>query len=406
MFIKAVKLRPLIILSTLLLCVFVFISPFPAIALGQGITIFIEGVELVVDNPPFIQDGRTLVPVRAIFEALGATVQWDGATGTVTATRNKDHIKLRVGSKQAEVNGRQIILDVPPIIKDGRTMVPLRFVSESLGARVNWDGSLRTITVNLPGEPSIRFFGLVQGEDGTPISGIPLEITAADYTGRTKSDSRGCYSLSVLSSQESNWWLSPYITDYVYYRYLVQGAKPGSAYELNFTLYPADNVVKGKVQDERGNPVAARPMLAFHNETGLGSRTITDANGNFSLPLSAAKGKKWQIELQPGRELFYQVKTIELQKEKDISLTFTLAAADSRLHGYLKDSVGRGLEGIYVKGESSQGYGISYTNAKGYFNIPIASSLSDTWKVTAYLPAGAKTKEVAVKEKGVYQVNL
>ena len=95
MFIKAVKLRPLII-KCLLLC-FCFISPFPAIALGQGITIFIEGVELVVDNHSFYSGWKDPGACRAIFEALGATVNGMGQPGRLQpATRTISNCELVV----------------------------------------------------------------------------------------------------------------------------------------------------------------------------------------------------------------------------------------------------------------------------------------------------------------------
>lgn len=86
-----------------------------------------------------IVNNRTLVPLRSIFEELGATVQWDQKTKTVTVTKENTKVWLKIGSKNTQVNGRTVTIDVPAQIVEGKTLVPLRFISESLGAAVNWD---------------------------------------------------------------------------------------------------------------------------------------------------------------------------------------------------------------------------------------------------------------------------
>lgn len=102
------------------------------------------------DTQPTIENGRTLVPLRAIFDALGAQVQWDGDTQTVTATRAGTEIRLIIGG-QAYKNGLPVALDVPAKIIDDRAMVPLRFIGEALGCQVNWDGN--TQIINITDEP-------------------------------------------------------------------------------------------------------------------------------------------------------------------------------------------------------------------------------------------------------------
>lgn len=110
-----------------------------AIIIKSGIVVYIDGKRLYFDVPPQIDGGRTLVPLRAIFEALGCKVNYDSKTKNITATKGETKISLTLGSKKANINGVETILDVPAKELSGRTIVPIRFVSESFGTSVNWD---------------------------------------------------------------------------------------------------------------------------------------------------------------------------------------------------------------------------------------------------------------------------
>jgi hypothetical protein len=103
--------------------------------------------ELKFDVDPYIKDGRTLVPFRWILEALGAEVSWNPNERSVLAKSNNTNIYLKIGKTVTYVNGNKVIIDVPAEIKDGRTFVPLRFVAENLGAIVTWDGKARTVSI-------------------------------------------------------------------------------------------------------------------------------------------------------------------------------------------------------------------------------------------------------------------
>ncbi|MFZ5595858.1 MAG: stalk domain-containing protein [Bacillota bacterium] len=116
---------------------------------AAAISVIINGNRLTTDVAPYIKDNRVLVPFRALFEALGATVGWDNVNQVVTGTRNGKEIKLTIDSKTAYVDGKAVELDVPATISNGRTFVPLRFVGESLGAEVSWDEASQTVKVSL-----------------------------------------------------------------------------------------------------------------------------------------------------------------------------------------------------------------------------------------------------------------
>ncbi|NLC08198.1 MAG: hypothetical protein GX755_09595 [Syntrophomonadaceae bacterium] len=95
----------------------------------------------LTEVPPTMENNRILVPVRKIFEALGAEVSWEGETRTVIATKGKTKVELPIGSTRAKVNGKNVKLDVPAKIHEERTLVPLRFVSQALGGKVSWDAN-------------------------------------------------------------------------------------------------------------------------------------------------------------------------------------------------------------------------------------------------------------------------
>ena len=115
---------------------------------AEDISVVINGKEQNYDVMPVIVDGRTLVPMRAIFESLGAKVGWIEHSKTVTGTRNGKTVKLRIGDNLAYISGDETILDVPATIIGGRTMVPVRFVSEMLGESVGWDTETKTVIID------------------------------------------------------------------------------------------------------------------------------------------------------------------------------------------------------------------------------------------------------------------
>ncbi len=110
-------------------------------------TVILDGQELTFDVPPIIEDGRTLVPLRAVFEAMGAEVSWDQETRTAIGVRGDTTVCLPIGSTEPTINGVVYELDVPGKIVDGRTLAPLRFVGEAFGGEVGWNGATQTITM-------------------------------------------------------------------------------------------------------------------------------------------------------------------------------------------------------------------------------------------------------------------
>lgn len=110
----------------------------------------VNGIERSIDNEgtvPIIINERTLLPVRAVVEAMGGTVKWNGDTQTVTLNRNSDTINLIIGSQTAYLNDKAEVIDTAPTILNNRTMLPIRFIAENFGFTVNWDNEYQTVTI-------------------------------------------------------------------------------------------------------------------------------------------------------------------------------------------------------------------------------------------------------------------
>lgn len=118
-------------------------------AAARPIEIILDGRLLTSEAPPYIKpkNNVTMVPLRVISEGLGAQVDWLPVTKSVTINKDGNTIVLRKGSPTAQVNGTAVSLDVSVEISSGRTMVPLRFVGEQLGLQVDWNSASRTITL-------------------------------------------------------------------------------------------------------------------------------------------------------------------------------------------------------------------------------------------------------------------
>lgn len=117
---------------------------------------FTSGIKIVINNEYLkesqkatIQKGTTMVPMRAIFESLGADVKWNQATKTITATKGNDKLVLKIGAKYLTINGNKIPFDVPAKVVDNSTLVPLRVVSESFDGVVSYGKTGKATTISI-----------------------------------------------------------------------------------------------------------------------------------------------------------------------------------------------------------------------------------------------------------------
>jgi len=114
-------------------------------------TAYIDYKKITLDAPPEIYKSRTIVPLRFIGEAFGAEVEWEASTSTIDIyfPLKQINIRLRIGNNYAEIDNKRVNLEIPPIIKNGRTLVPIRFIVEAFGANVDWNAKTQGITITL-----------------------------------------------------------------------------------------------------------------------------------------------------------------------------------------------------------------------------------------------------------------
>ncbi len=138
---------------------------FLAIALAIGassasaqnaVRVELNGRPLRTRVAPVSQNGRVLVPMRAIFEGLGATVDFNRSDSSIIARRGQTAVRMTLGRRRAFVNDSPVRLDVTPVASGGRTLVPLRFVSEALGARVNYNSYRNLVSIDEGGNGTRR----------------------------------------------------------------------------------------------------------------------------------------------------------------------------------------------------------------------------------------------------------
>jgi len=164
------------LLAILLVLLFMLACEGSVLAFDE-IQILIDGSPLTLDVAPRNYNGRILVPLRAIFEEMGASIIWDANTQTVTAIDADTNVTLTIGDTSPTVNGQVIPIDQSGIIIEGRTLAPLRFVAEAFGGTVEWDGynNIARITRN-----NIDIFdSIVPGRD---------VLIVPDVVGKTQSE--------------------------------------------------------------------------------------------------------------------------------------------------------------------------------------------------------------------------
>lgn len=128
----------------------------PGVARAESVQVVLDGSPLLFDVPPVIEQNVTMVPVRAVLTPLGTSFSWNQDSQTVGASLGTTEIQAKVGSPTALINDRPVHLAMPVMLKEGRAMIPLRFFAEELGFVVDWDGASRTVFLSRSGSAGGR----------------------------------------------------------------------------------------------------------------------------------------------------------------------------------------------------------------------------------------------------------
>jgi hypothetical protein len=191
--------------QTLFVCIFTIIILIAFLSIietnafaSTGVTVNVDGKAVMFTQEPIIKDGRTLVPLRAIFEALGMNVEWDQNTQSVTANKDNVIIKLQINNYNASVGNTKdesitTVLDVAPQIINDRTLVPVRFIGEASGADVFWNQLTKTVDIKSNND---RYFGEMYDDNSN--------VTHLGYMSRTSLLQDG-FGLLIFSNNDIYW---------------------------------------------------------------------------------------------------------------------------------------------------------------------------------------------------------
>lgn len=172
-----------------------FISAFVVIAMmfslagtigasAADVTVFVDGEQVLFDQPPVIENDRTLVPVRAIAEKLGAEVLWDDATRTATVKKDGNIVTMTIDNKIITKNGIDIEIDQPPVIRGSRTLIPARALAENLDCLVEWNPETYRVDVTTVTDEAFDTLKNFLLEEGTKIDdGYAIAVSAGDLFG-------------------------------------------------------------------------------------------------------------------------------------------------------------------------------------------------------------------------------
>jgi N-acetylmuramoyl-L-alanine amidase len=250
------------------------------------VKVLVDNQEIYFDVPPAIENGRALIPLRAIGEALGALVTWEERSKTVIMAKGNITIKLIIGNNIAYKNTEKVILDAPAKIIRDRTIVPLRFVSEALGAKVRWDSASRLININIPAEEE-RLGGklIVEGDLVNIRSGPGIShdiLTQVSRGTRLPALDRNADWYQVqLPGGKMGWIVSWYVKE---------DAAPS----------PASPEIPEKTGDENKKAGSEEQKESDNGQAGQTKATTKDNNG--TTPLGVSIGNEENKRTEPDKQ--------------------------------------------------------------------------------------------------------
>lgn len=305
------------LLSTMAAAALLFSVPVPAnVSAAAPIQIYIDGVQLPTDQAPVSVGGRTLLPMRVIFEALQADVKWDPYQKMVTATRDNTTIVLKMGSRTATINGVSTMLDVPAQSKNSRTMVPVRFVSEALGEEANWDPGSKSVFIKTSASkgvsPVSNVYVRVTGQQG---DGRDVEVTFPKADKETGVDH---YRVMIVKADKAR-----------YFNASSAQAVSSNNYKTVYSIGGEQVIsLSSQSRDTDGDLIRAnQAYAAFVLTVGKGSNRValSNASSNFTLTSFTPVAPATNVRMSD---------VSDYGDGRDISVSFTKADKDSNISNY------------------------------------------------------------------------
>lgn len=304
----------------------------PSVSAATPIKITIDGVQLTTDQAPVMSANRTMVPLRGVFEALDAKVLWKQSTKTVTATKDGTTIVLPLGSRTATINGKSVTLDVPAKSIKGRTVVPLRFVSESLGEKVGWNASTKTVSITTTNsKPTTPTQPTTPTTPSTSISPVPYVNTKVVGQQGNGNDLEISFPASASTKGISQ------------YRILVVKASNSNSFNVNTALtVPAANytaIPQGSSNYTITLMPQARDTDGALIQKNMNYRVYVLAVGatGYNSALSVSSPNVSLGVVATASAIATDVKASDVSDNgdgRDFSVTFTKASDESKLSNY------------------------------------------------------------------------
>jgi endonuclease YncB( thermonuclease family) len=215
-----------------------FVPMHAAFALDKNaIYVFLDGKKMTFKQQPTIVNGRALVPLRDIFEALGAKIEWNEAAKTVTAKKNNTVITYTIGSFTGNRNNEIITIPVPGQLIDGTTMIPLRFVSEALDTTISWDENSRTILISAKIKTTVVVTSILEGNI--------VEIKGGENS--DKLVLLGYDQLEPGKAEEATQWIAQQLTNATIQVELDANQRDVNGYLLAYVYLPDGSMLNAQV---------------------------------------------------------------------------------------------------------------------------------------------------------------
>lgn len=394
-----------------ILLMLVIFSVFNTVHGEMSVKVSVNGKNVEMKEPPVIMNGRTLVPLRAIFEALGVSPEWNGEKQTVTAKTGNVEMILKIGESSATINGKSVQLEVPGTLVKGNTMVPARFIAETFGASVEWESESKTVIIKT-----------AEAQKTLDLETIPGTLSYADGSK---------YEGSVANGKANGLGTIHYEDGSVYVGYFVDDKRNGQGKTTN----PDGTVYEGEYKDDMRNGYGTMTFPDGAKYEGEWKDHRRDGKGKITVPDGYSYEGDWKDNAAygNGKEILQNGMVFigEFRKEGELYKgTYTWPDGRILITSFVND-VPKGM-GTFTSADKKviigwfNGYGVEastqtwpdgtkysgpfkmekwqfYREGKGTIVYPDGSSYDGEWKNDLYDGYGTYTNTAGAKHIGEWK---